>query len=241
MHITDQSKPFSGGFLKAVAMITMFIDHFAAVVLLPLLQNPPNPMSEVLWQQGADYYQIMRMIGRIAFPLFAFLIVEGVYHTSNFSKYATRLGVFALLSELPFNIALRQSWLAPTSQNVYFTLLLGALAIENNRQHTYPILKWLGPLLCASIGKLIHSDYGFYGVLFMLLLHFLRDNRILQALISGIVFYLLYPNWTVSIAFLLIALYNGQKGRFSSRWLYAFYPIHLLLFAFIRNLLFRIL
>lgn len=126
--------------LKLLAIITMLIDH-ATVVFIP----------ESSW-----YWIAGRLIGRLAFPIFAFLLVEGFYHTSNIKKYLTRLGIFALISELPFDLAFYNSNYANVGgdirrdfpkmftdgqkfdivirrfmghQNIFFTLFLGLLAI----------------------------------------------------------------------------------------------------------------
>ncbi len=123
--------------LKLIAITSMLIDHIGAVLLR---DNP-----ELYWQA--------RTIGRIAFPIFVFMLVEGFYHTSNIRKYLTRLGIFALISELPFDMAFYQSFsgrdfLADfkasftdpavlntflktllSHQNVFFTLFLGLLAL----------------------------------------------------------------------------------------------------------------
>ena len=97
----------SGSSLKIIAILSMVIDHFAASILYNGILLPAAPIS-----QGSPYwnlylvYRAMRTIGRIAFPIFCFLLVEGFFYTSNRKKYALRMLVFALLSEFPFDFAL---------------------------------------------------------------------------------------------------------------------------------------
>ena len=123
----------SGSTLKIIAIIAMAIDHFAASIILYgilMQQNPsflghPVSMTIPWW----NIYQVMRFIGRIGFPVFCFLLIEGFLHTSSKKKYATRLFLFALVSEFPFDYALFNTPFAPGYQNVFFTLFLGLLTI----------------------------------------------------------------------------------------------------------------
>ena len=93
--------------LKCIAIITMLIDHIGAVLF------PEN--------------LVLRYIGRISFPIFCFLLAEGFYHTKNVKKYMMRLAVFAVLSEIPYDLAFRNTYIEFTRQNVFFTLLIGVV------------------------------------------------------------------------------------------------------------------
>lgn len=128
----NDPRPFggiSGSTLKLIAIVTMFIDHLGATVLRTVMNLPSVIRSEFwsdFWQTA---YSSSRNIGRIAFPIFCFLIVEGFIHTRNVWKYASRMFLFALISEIPFDIALKGNWYHPMKQNVYFTLLIGLLVL----------------------------------------------------------------------------------------------------------------
>lgn len=164
--------------LKIIAIITMFIDHFAAV-LLPYFQlSYAHNQSSFFWYQLV--ITLMRLIGRVAFPIFAFLIVNGFYHTSNRKNYFIRLGVFALVSEPFFDFSLFGTWFETTHQNVFFTLALGLLAIwgydnisrENRRNY-------IGGLFVACIGFIalnLKTDYDFYGILTIFLIYLFFEN-----------------------------------------------------------------
>ncbi len=110
---------FSSSTVKLFGIVTMFIDHFALAILARM------EMTSRLY----TVYYSMRMIGRIGFPIFCFLLVEGFQKTSNKSRYALRLAVFSLLSEVPFDLAFGARVLEFDHQNVYFTLLFGMLAM----------------------------------------------------------------------------------------------------------------
>ena len=164
--------------LKMIAIVMMFIDHFAAV-LLPYFQvNYAHTQSSFFWYQLV--ITVMRLIGRLAFPIFAFLIVNGFYHTSNRKNYLIRLGGFALVSEPFFDFALFGTWFETTHQNVFFTLALGLLAIwgydnisRDNRRN------YIGGLFVASIGFLalnLKTDYDFYGILTIFLIYLFFEN-----------------------------------------------------------------
>lgn len=114
----------SGSTVKIIAVAAMLIDHTAAVVLIRQIVSNGYDSSILL-----PLYNIMRLIGRLGFPIFCFLLVEGFRRTRDVRKYALRLGVFALISEIPFNLALTGSLWASRYQNVYFTLFLGLFTL----------------------------------------------------------------------------------------------------------------
>ncbi|MCI9336530.1 MAG: hypothetical protein HFH93_03135 [Lachnospiraceae bacterium] len=127
----------SGSTVKIIAVAAMFIDHAAAVViaryLIDGIQTAIASGTAGAWEREhlAVYsvYHLMRDIGRLGFPIFCFLLVEGFQRTRNVRKYALRLFMFALISELPFNLAICGQIFNSSHQNVYFTLLLGLLAL----------------------------------------------------------------------------------------------------------------
>lgn len=134
----------SGSTVKLVAIVTMFIDHFAAAVLARVL------ISGGWTDQLYAIYQVFRMVGRLGFPIFCFLLVEGFDKTGSRVKYALRLGMFALISEVPFDLAFSAKTLEFGYQNVYFTLFLGLLALcayDFLKKHKLPaVAAWF---LCA--------------------------------------------------------------------------------------------
>ena len=129
----------SGSVLKMIAITTMLIDHLGAGLLLPLLSLPPtSPLSSsghgisFLFRRYLltyEFYSLLRIIGRSAFPIFCFLLVEGLLHTSNKGKYLLRLLLFSFLSEIPFNLALFGGLRNANHQNVFFTLAIGLAVI----------------------------------------------------------------------------------------------------------------
>lgn len=143
--VPERVRVCSGSFLKTVAVIAMLIDHIGAGIIYPMLLNGLTLFS--LSRNGSIvFYRVLRGIGRTAFPVFCFLLVEGFFHTKNKKQYALNLFVFSLLSEIPFDLALvhANEWsntLQVTEalrtnldvylkdQSVYCTLLLGFLVI----------------------------------------------------------------------------------------------------------------
>ncbi len=234
--LPERWRVLSGSWLKVIAMVSMTIDHVAAYLL-----RYDHDFTATLFTVGSkqvSWYFLMRCIGRLAFPLFAFLLVEGFLHTHDRMKYGRNLLVFALFSEIPYDLV-RHGHLFAAGQNVFFTLFLGFLAL-------WAVSKWeegkysptrLTIMLFSMIGAgiLLCSDYGSYGVSFILLLYVLRQNRIFQAAIG---FCFLSSRWIAGLAFIPINLYNGQRGFIQGpigKYLfYAFYPLHLLAIYFVR-------
>ena len=115
---------FSGNNLKWIAIVTMLCDHIAASVLIAYkLVHHGLTHTQLVW------YELLRDVGRIAFPIFIFLLIEGLKHTRNATRYFFRLCIFALISEIPFDLALRRLWYYPAKQNVFWTLAIGFFII----------------------------------------------------------------------------------------------------------------
>lgn len=209
-------------------MVTMVIDHIGAAILLPLLNS--GQLESFDYSLAYTTYSIFRLIGRLAFPIFCFLLVEGFYHTSNKQRYASRLGIFALISEVPFNLAISQQYLDSAHQNVFFTLLLGLCAMWiASKSHN----RWLASIpivVLAIVAELLHTDYGLFGVILIGVLYLNREHRFMQSFIGAL---LVLWEGTAPISFVMTYYYNGLRGAYNTKWLYWLYPIHLLLFGLI--------
>ena len=232
MQVQEKKKPLSGSALKLIAVITMLIDHSYHV-----LDKAPV-FRQVFWDISKNYqvslYLLCRTVGRIAFPLYAFLLTEGFRHTHDRKKYAGNLLLFALISEIPWNL-LHGGKLLGRSQNVFFTLFLGLLcmivyeACQENRKK-----QWIFLIGIAVIAMFLNADYGLKGVGFIFAMYLLREKKIPQmfvssAFLSGHVFY----TFGVMCAFIPINLYNQERGfirgKFWKYAFYAFYPVHMLI------------
>ena len=173
----------------------------------------------------------LRCLGRIAFPIFCFLIVEGFFHTHDVRRYMGRLGVFALISEMPYDLAFRGVPLEYAHQNVFFTLLIGigmVVLLERNRE--WPV-KAVILLLAMWLAVLIRSDYNFRGVLLIFVFYIFHESRWL-AVTAGGFWNFLYQGVIQKygvLSVLPLALYNGERGRKMKYFFYIFYPAHLLL------------
>lgn len=218
-----------GSMIKLLAMVLMLIDHIAYIFYVG---NHVTLISVGTWD--LTLYEALRYIGRLAFPLFAFLLVEGFLHTRNRKSYALRLGLFALISELPFDLFCSGSLLY-VRQNVFFTLLFGFLAMWAMEELT-GWKRHLSVLGLFFLSFAFQADYTWTGFLLILLLYALRSLPVLRALaITG----------TLSLAAgasaLPMALYNGKRGFIGGQVFkyvfYAFYPVHLLILACINLLL----
>lgn len=196
--------------LKCIAIITMAIDHTGAVLF-------PG-----IW--------IYRYIGRIAFPVFSFLLVEGFFHTRDIRKYMVRLGVFAVLSEIPYDLAFRGELLEFEHQNVFFTLFIGvAMMYALEKSSGWPV-KVMEVLLAMWAANLLCSDYRFKGILLVAVYYFFHEGK-WEKFLLGAGWNFIW-NWKIqgygAAASILIGLYSGEKGRSLKYFFYLFYPLHLL-------------
>ena len=238
---------FSGTALKTIACITMLVDHIGAScieagLLLPELER--GEVSGGAWDQLSLFQldRVLRFTGRLAFPLFCFLLVEGFVHTHNVKGYLGRLVLFGILSEVPFDLAFFRTPFDPSAQNVYWTLALGVLAMaglkrfeKENGLPGWQGLVWAGG--CAALALAARTDYNASGVIIICALYLARTNRKWQCLAGALLFMF---ELTAPLAFVLVWFYNGQRGACSplqKKAFYWFYPVHLLVLAGITNLL----
>ncbi len=223
----------SSGTIKTIALITMLIDHAAVALLLNPILLPAVPIYRGTPEADLlTLYKVMRFIGRVAFPIFCFFLVEGFYHTRNKIRYALRLLVFAYISEAPFDLAFNNGVIPDWSnQNTLFTLFFGLLAIWS---YDYFRDKWYLQLplvvgYCAA-AHFCNTDYGWMGVVVIFLFYLLYNWRIPQLLTGFIALSFIVGEFPgVLLALPLLLIYNGQRGRMPKYLFYAFYPAHLLL------------
>lgn len=238
--LPERYRILSGSSLKVLAMVIMLIDHTAAFLL-----NKSTAATTTLFTLGAvsySPYRIMRDIGRLAFPIFCFLLVEGFLHTGNRRKYGINLLLFACISEIPWNLAQSGNVFYLQKQNVFFTLFLGYLAfcaVEYFREKQLLSLLCMAALFLVSLK--LNADYSYRGYVFLLIMYWLRNEKPAQAMIgSGWLFY----EWKACFAFLPINMYNGKRGFIRGKWMkyffYAFYPVHILIIYLIRFYIYHI-
>lgn len=225
MGTENGKKGISAAALKWIAVITMLVDHFAIAVY---------------WQLDTRVYEIYRLqryIGRIAFPIYCFLLVEGFFHTHSVGRYIGRCFVFALLSEIPFNMAIYGRVWYPQGQNVYFTLTLGLCAVAVLRKLSGDNILRLSARLAsicafACLAQFLEVDYHWKGVLFIVMFYYCRRFPDWVRNVAGVAAF--SYELTAPLAFIPIQLYNGKRGRQMKYLFYAIYPVHLLVYGLIR-------
>ena len=221
-----------GTTLKMIAMISMVFDH-AGDMFFP----------EAMWP---------RMIGRLAMPLFSFSIAEGYTHTRDKIKYLYRIGIFALISEIPFDLAF-EGKIGFSHQNIMLSFFLAVTALmsydrilgEEDPKRKHDGKTVLGVCVVAAfsvLSFLLRADYTFFAVIAVFLFYVFRKKHPLIRAGIGVAFLSLTRTigyyCATGFSFLPLAMYNGKKGK-GLKWLfYLFYPGHLLLLAAIKHILF---
>ena len=247
MTALSPRRTFSGTALKTIACITMLVDHIGASCIEAGILTPGLDAG-TLSQDALSAYplyrldMVLRFTGRLAFPLFCFLLVEGFVHTHNVKGYLGRLLLFGLVSEVPFDLAFFRTPFAPQHQNVYWTLALGVLAMAGLRHFEKPdgtasVKSLLCVGACALTAFLANTDYHAIGVLIICTLYLTRADRKRQCLAGAVLFSF---ELTAPLAFALVWFYNGQRGACSpllKKAFYWFYPVHLAVLAMITNLM----
>ena len=191
--------------------------------------------TDLLWTLG-------RGIGRLAFPIFCFLIVEGLFYTRNKKKYVLRLLIAAVISEVPYDLMRFGRVWNFDSQNVVWTLLLGFLAIAMieyvktkfpGDMFKYNTFSCLSIMLCGVTAMFFATDYTIFGVTLIVSFYMFRGQRLANFLMFLLLTWLFYAHETIQfaglLAYPLIMFYNGKKGMDDKYCLYAFYPVHMLI------------
>lgn len=211
--------------IKIIACVTMILDHI----------KYSGPIFENFFTE---------YLGRLSFPLFAFLIAEGYSHTSDLKKYYKRLFIFGLISQIPFMFfrMLVGEW---KMLNIMFTLLFGLICITtydkiNKKYISIPIV-----IVIIFLGEILRVDYGWLGVMTVFIMYLLRNNKKFLPLVYGIIIFVYYYSiagseyiiltrnvllmlFTWSSTF-IINMYNGEKGKSMKYFFYWFYPLHMLI------------
>lgn len=241
--------------LKLIACLTMLIDHIGYKIIYPFYAQ-----SAVIFQPGKLYslYLLCRSIGRISFPIFVFLLVEGIHHTRNRKHYALRLVLGALLAEIPYNLMVSGQLFWP-QQSVMVTLILGFGAVVCMEK--CPSLGWkaMAAVPFALLAELAMADYGWAGVALAAMFElsrYLYPKNLLR--LGGMIVLFHYMSSYVfqiggfsipmqvlgALSMIFIVGYDGRKVTTNKaiQWgFYLFYPVHMLILWGIGEWIFRML
>lgn len=236
-NLAQNQNTLTGSNLKLLACTSMLIDHLSLVFGF-------TGVADLIFRQ---------LIGRLAFPIFAFLLVEGFQHTKNIRKYFAGLLLFALLSEIPYDLTIMGTGsLLPefTHQNTLFTLCLGLLmllcikkaeALLFDRASAYDrisIVRLLVILSFSLIAWLLHLDYGYMGLTCIGAMYIFRTSPLQSAFWGCICLNLEFFSMPGAFLSLLpLSLYNGKRGKQRKYLFYLFYPLHLVLLFALKKLL----
>lgn len=220
----------NGASLKYIAFISMFIDHFNKTIITPLL-NYQEPLVTIS--------TIFDIIGRIAFPIFAFMIVEGFYKTKSRGKYLRNLLIFAIISEIPYDMFQSKVFINNRSQNIMWALALGLLTliiVDKLKEKIKNKYAWLGISILivainAVVATILSFDYDYYSIIIIFILYLFYDKRFLGSILSYLV---IIKEVYAILGFAVINFYNGEKGRQNKLFNYLFYPAHLFILGLCR-------
>lgn len=244
----------TGNVFKLIAVVTMLVDHIAVGIVLSWLEQPEVFYSPS-YSSYVDMYHVMRNIGRMAFPIYCFMLVEGYFHTRNLKKYGLRLLQIAIISEIPFDLALRNGQLDISSNNVLWELLLGLIVIavmdrvlhfsggifdnEIFKRVIMVAIMFLG----MGIAYVTKLDYRHSGIACISVMYFLygntKESRMTGFGLGVLMLTFMSSRSELFAAAMLIPMYfyDGNKGSDSlllRKFFYLFYPLHLTIIYLIK-------
>ena len=231
-NIKERIKIFSGAQLKYIAFLSMFIDHTNKALIYPNLDGGAlNRLS--------DFFDIL---GRIAFPIFIFLLVEGYFHTSTKWRYLVTLLVFGVISEVPFDMCTSARFVEINWNNIMFTLalvlaMIWVIDVLKEKMASLPKALWyfvsflIVAVLCI-VAMNASLDYEHHAVLigYFCYIFSLRDGHLEFRFVTSLCF---KEPWAL-LGFGLTLTYNGERGKQNKLVNYLFYPVHLLILGIIR-------
>ena len=222
--------------LKLIAIITMTIDHIGVVF-------------------GTPFYNLLRAVGRLSFPIFAFLLTEGYVHAKSFSKYFLRLLVLAVISEIIYDYVFYERFIYLGANNIFFTLALGLFTLfllDKSRCLVkkyfkdkidliiiLPITYLLIVVIMGLIAEFLSFSYGMLGILIISFFYLFKNNFLLMVISVSISTLILgEPMQYFSLfSLILICFYNKKLGKKCKMFFYLFYPLHILVLGLINMLL----
>lgn len=238
--------------IKIIALLSMLLDHIGAFIIYPMyvnacMVNGVEMMGELVPNNARIIYliyMVCRIIGRLAFPIFSFMIVEGFLHTHNLRKYLCRLFLFAIISEIPYDLANTGTVLEISKQNVLWTFIIAIImmwTLERIRTKIESNVKYiLLTIIVISISALfaIFSDGGIGGILLIASMYLFHKKKtcywigcVLSLCVMSLQF--MWIQLFAAVALILLEIYNGKKGKDYKYLFYIFYPAHLLILWFV--------
>ena len=231
----DKLRIFSGAQLKYIAFSSMLMDHVNKAMIYPFLSG------EGILQRISDVFDIL---GRIAFPLFAFFLVEGFFKTGNRKKYLFYLVFFGIISEIPFDMFQSSVFFEPNSNNVMFTLALMLITIwiiDTLKLKMQKIPKYIWYFLSSVIvgimciiSMVTGMDYEYHAIMIGYFFYTFYDKPVFAIFLGYLAIFKEF--WSLS-GFGLILTYNGKRGKQNKLLNYCFYPVHLLILGILRMIL----
>ena len=234
MKVPEEYCVITADILKWIALVTMTLDHAAECVIRGFVASQGALLSQQGFQIIDAAYTAMRHLGRMAFPLFAFLLVEGFYRTRSRLKYIGRVFLTALVSEVPFDLMLYGKAVAWESQNTLFTLAIGLLVLqamaylEDSCHYARWIILAFQAAVCgagALLAYICKTDYSYKGIALVIVFYLFYYYRT-SAAVAGFCTFCWEP-WSFP-AFLMIPFYNGERRHRGKFFFYLYYPVHLL-------------
>ncbi len=222
--------------LKLIAIITMTIDHIGVVF-------------------GTPFYNLLRAVGRLSFPIFAFLLTEGYVHTKSFGKYFFRLLVLALISEGIYDYVFYGSFIYLGANNIFFTLALGLLTLwlldkskvlvkkyfkeKIDLTIILPITYLLILVIIGLIAEFLNFSYGMLGILVISFFYLFKKNFLLFVLSVSLSTLILGDTmqYFSLLSLILIYFYNKKLGKKCKMFFYLYYPLHILVLGVIKMLI----
>lgn len=225
----------NGAQLKYIAFLSMLLDHVNNAIVTPYLTGS-GPLLHIS--------NLLSILGRIAFPIFMFFLVEGFFNTRSRSKYLRNLLIFGLISEIPFDLFTSKVFFDKNWNNMMFTLALSLVTIwivdilkekiaAKSKAGWYGASVLVVAFMCG-VAMFLSLDYDYHAIIVAYLFYLLRDRPVAAA---GLGYLSIIKELWSGLGFLATLTYNGERGK-QYKWLnYAFYPVHILILAVLRFVL----